>query len=275
MKTNNLQIWAVINLTSDSFVPDSRVKPELFLNTANKYLHEGANILDVGAESSRPFASPITVTEELKRLAPLETLTQTKNGTEIIKNISVDTHKAEVARKVLQWGVSFINDIRAGESDGLLQAVSEHKAGIVLMHSKGTPEVMQVKPQYKDIVTETIDFLKQRTEKALKFGIDEKKIIWDFGIGFGKTLEHNLILLNNVERFKQEGFPLLVGVSRKSLMEHLLGIQEVEKRGDATLVFHTYLALQGVDILRVHDVTPAIQMKRILAAVEANGNQNG
>lgn len=258
-------VWAVLNLTPDSFYTGSRVKSDEFVEKCIKCLNEGADVLDIGAESTRPFSNSISAEEEWTRLnQPLCDLKLSIGESEFFKRISIDTYKHETANKVLEMGVGCINDIRGGENVQLLKTVSEYNARIVLMHSKGSPKEMQIEPKYNDVVHEVLDFLKSRTDLALQQGILKTNIIWDCGIGFGKTLDHNLQLINNVETFNKDGFALMYAISRKSFIDKLLDIPQVELRRDPTMIIHTILAMHQVDILRVHDVAETVMIRNIL-----------
>lgn len=261
----NLQIWAVINLSQDSFYPESRVDSFHFVNKCLQALDDGADVLDIGAESSRPFSDPISADTEWERLRkPLGDLKKQIGDAEFFKRVSVDTYKPLTAKKALDSGVGCINDIRGGENSDLLKAVAEYKAGIVLMHSNGEPKTMQENPYYSDVVTEVIGFLKIRTESAISAGILPEKIIWDCGIGFGKNLEHNLELIKSIKELKKNFPQLMYGISRKSFIGKLLNISDVELRRDPTMIFHTYLATYGASFLRVHDVKETVMIREIL-----------
>lgn len=265
----SFQIWAAMNLTPDSFYPESRVNSREFVERALGFLADGADVLDIGAESSRPYSEPVSEEEEWHRLQmPLEALKAELGELEFKKKISIDTYKPAIARKALEMGAGYINDIQGAQEAGMLGAVSEFKPGYVIMHSQGKPKTMQDDPQYADIVSDVLSFLKDQTQKALNAGVLKENIIWDFGIGFGKTLEHNLMLLKNVSLFRKEGFPLMAGISRKSFMDKLLNIPDVALRRDPTMIMHTYLALQQVDILRVHDVSDTRMIRDIVNSLK-------
>jgi len=268
LKKNNssdFKIWAIINLTPDSFFPQSRVESAQFVERCVECLSQGADILDIGAESSRPFSDNISEAEEWNRLnTPLNDLKKEIGANEFSRRISIDTYKPQTAQKVLELGVRYINDIRGGENPDLLRLVAAFEANIVLMHSQGNPKEMQINPVYGNVVQEVESFLKLRSQLALELGIRQKNIIWDTGIGFGKNLDHNLQLIKNASEFKKSGYPLLYGISRKSFIDKLLNIPQVELRGNASLVIHTFLALQNVDILRVHDVPETVMIRKII-----------
>ena len=265
MKSTAFKIWAVINLTPDSFYPGSRVDSKKFVDRCLEALSEGADVLDIGAESTRPYSEPITAEVEWERIhQPLQDLKSQIGEMEYFKRVSIDTYKPETARRVLETGVGYINDIRGGQSVALLQAVAEFKAGIVLMHSQGPPETMQRNPLYDDVVQDVSSFLQSQSVLAVKYGIVPENIIWDCGIGFGKKLEHNLKLIQSLNRFQEKGYRIMYGISRKSFIDKLLDIPEVEMRRDPTMIIHTYLAMHGVDILRVHDVKETVMIRNIL-----------
>jgi len=265
LKKSLFKIWAVLNLTPDSFYPESRVTHKDFVNRCVECLSQGADVLDIGAESTRPFSQALGFREEWDRLeAPLTDLRLEIGQSEFSKRVSIDTYKAETAQKVLELGVGFINDVSGGKSSELLKLTAQYDAGIVLMHSRGEPADMQVNPQYTDVGIEILEFLRMQSEKAIHCGVAKNKIIWDVGIGFGKLLEHNLQLLKNTDIFRSDGFPLMVGISRKSFIDKLLNIPSAEQRRDPTIIINTYLALHQVDILRVHDIKDADLIRKII-----------
>ncbi|MCS6985190.1 MAG: dihydropteroate synthase [Leptospiraceae bacterium] len=262
------EIWGIINLSEDSFYPPSRTKTQDIIKVSEELLKEGADMLDLGAESTRPGSRPISWQEEIRKLKEALLHLRQYYGQEFLaQKVSVDTYKREVAAEVLSLGVRTINDIKAGRDRDMLQLVANAGAQIVLMHMQNEPYNMQDNPTYQDVVAEVMEFLDTQTRKALDIGVRAEKIIWDYGIGFGKTLEHNLKLLAATPRFLEKGFRLLVGVSRKSFLGKLLDIPEPEERREASLVVHTYLALKGVSILRTHDVRDAWQMRCVLKAL--------
>ena len=257
-----MEVWGVLNLSPDSFLPSSRVHIENIVERAEEFLEKGAKKLDIGAESTRPFSSPLTPEEELRRLEPaLEKLLKKIPHS----YISVDTYKPLVAKKVLSMGISTINDISGGRNPQMLSTVASYQASFVIMHMQTFPFIMQINPVYEDIVEEVLSYLRTYTEKAIEAGIPKEKIIWDYGIGFGKTTQENIELLKNTSIFLKDGFPLMVGVSRKSFIGRLLGIPDPEKRKIPTLALHAYLMEKGVSILRVHDVEETVQIQRMLA----------
>jgi dihydropteroate synthase len=223
----------------------------------------GADIIDIGGESSRPYARPISVEEEIQRVIPvLKKLVKRINVP-----ISIDTYKPEVAKRALDLGVSIINDITAlRKNQEMARLISSYKAGVILMHMKGRPLTMQRSPNYSDVVSEIIDYLNRAITFALNFGIEREKIIIDPGIGFGKNTEHNLEILRRLREFKVLGRPLLVGVSRKSFIGNVLN-KPVEDRLFGTLASVSLAIANGADIVRVHDVKEISDTVKICDAI--------
>jgi len=258
-------IMGVLNVTPDSFSDGG----EFFATDAAiaggiKMALEGADIIDVGGESTRPGAEPVSVKEELQRVVPVIEKLRAK----INISISIDTSKPEVASAALDAGASIINDITAGRGDEkMLPLAAERKAGIVLMHMQGEPRTMQKNPHYKDVVAEVADFFRQQYGRALECGVDPMTIAFDPGIGFGKTLEHNLTLLKNLERLRVHDRPLVVGVSRKSFLGKLTNSSEMSTRAAPTIALTGILRVRGADILRVHDVKENVAALRAAEAV--------
>jgi dihydropteroate synthase len=254
-------IMGVLNVTPDSFSDGG----EFFATDAAiaggiKMASEGADIIDVGGESTRPGAEPVSVKEELSRVIPVIE----KLRAEIDISISIDTSKSEVANAALDAGASIINDVTAGRGDDkMLSLAAKRKASIVLMHMQGEPRTMQKNPQYKDVVAEVVDFFRQQYVRALKCGVDPMTMAFDPGIGFGKTLEHNLALLKNLERIRVHNRPLVVGVSRKSFLGKLVDSLEMRARLAPTTAFTSILRGRGADVLRVHDVKENVAALRI------------
>ncbi|HYR24047.1 MAG TPA: dihydropteroate synthase [Chthoniobacterales bacterium] len=255
----------VLNVTPDSFsdggeffATDAAVAGGIEMAT------EGADIIDVGGESTRPGAEPISVKEELKRAIPVIEKLRAK----IDIPISIDTSKSEVASAALDAGASIINDVTAGRGDKkILPLAAKRKAAIVLMHMQGEPRTMQENPRYKDVVAEVADFFRQQYARALDCGIDPMTLAFDPGIGFGKTLEHNLALLKNLERLRVHNRPLVVGVSRKSFLEKLIGSSEMSDRLAPTIALTAILRGWGADMLRVHDVKENVAALRAAEAL--------
>ena len=263
-ESNSTAIMGIINLSPDSFY--SRSIPfsltDVF-NVAKKMIQEGVHILDVGAETTRPGSKGISVKLELERLLPVIT----KLTKEFDIPISVDTYKPEVASVVLQEGVSVINDISGlGAGYKMANVISRHKAGVVLMHMKGTPETMQKKPYYKDVCAEVLSFLSSRIILAEEAGIDFESIAIDPGIGFGKTLTHNVDLITKLDQLKVLGKQILLGVSRKSFIGDILNLEPAE-RLEGSIAAGIVGVINGANILRVHDVGSTVRAVRVVNAL--------
>ena len=248
----------VVNVTPDSFSDGGRDEDaEHALAHAHRLIEEGADILDVGGESTRPGAAPVPAEQELRRVLPI--VRQLRDVP-----VSVDTRKPEVMRAVLDFGASMINDVEALQTPGALEAVAKSGCAVCLMHMKGEPGTMQREPHYDDVVGEVKDFLEQRVESAMAAGIARERIVADPGFGFGKTVEHNLELLRRLREFSLD-VPILAGLSRKSTLGKLTG-RPVEERLAGSLAM-ALLALQGgATILRVHDVK---ETRDVIAVWEA------
>jgi dihydropteroate synthase len=244
-------VMGVINVTPDSFFPASRMlSPRLAMECAQRMVADGADIVDIGGESSRPGSSPISSGEELERVLPV--LEKIRAECDVV--LSVDTTKADVAREALDRGASIINDISALRADPDMATVAaERGAYVVLMHMQGIPRTMQATPEYDDATGEVLEFLEDRVREATRRGIARERLFIDPGIGFGKRLEHNLALLRDIDRFAATGLPVLVGISRKSFLGELLDLPASE-RLEATLAAQAVAVASGADILRVHDV---------------------
>ena len=262
--SNSTAIMGIINLSPDSFYSRSipRSISSVF-NVAKKMIQEGVHILDVGAETTRPGSKGISVKLELERLLPVIT----KLTKEFDIPISVDTYKPEVASVVLQEGVSVINDISGlGAGYKMANVIARHKAGVVLMHMKGTPETMQNKPYYKDICAEVLNFLSSRIMLAEEAGIDFESIAIDPGIGFGKTLTHNVDLITKLDQLKVLGKQILLGVSRKSFIGDILNLEPAE-RLEGSIAAGIVGVINGANILRVHDVGSTMRAVRVVKAL--------
>jgi len=241
----------VVNVTPDSFSDGGRFEDaEAALAHAVRLIEEGADILDVGGESTRPGAAPVAVEEELRRVLPV--IRQLRDVP-----VSVDTRRPEVMRAALDQGASMINDVEALTAPGATDAVASSECAVCLMHKKGDPATMQRDPHYDDVVVEVLTFLENRMKAAVEAGIARDRIVLDPGFGFGKTLQHNMTLLRNLERFKSLGAPILAGWSRKSSLGEITGrpvLTNEAERLPASLAM-ALLSLQcGATILRVHDV---------------------
>jgi len=243
-------IMGVVNVTPDSF-SDGGLYTDLQTAVAHAraLIDEGADILDIGGESTRPGAEPVSLEEERRRVMPvLEALAQCG------RPISVDTRKPELMQEAIATGASLVNDIDALENPAALSAVARASVAVCLMHKQGDPRTMQQNPQYADVVAEVRDYLKSRIEAALRAGIERDRIIIDPGFGFGKTQEHNIALLRQLPELTGLGVPVLAGLSRKALLGRITG-REPRDRVYASIAAALFAAERGARILRVHDVT--------------------
>lgn len=244
-------LMGIVNVTPDSFSDGgSWVDADRAVEHALSLVEQGAGILDIGGESTRPGADPVSVDEELRRVLPV--VEKLASRTDV--PISIDTTKAEVARQTLAAGAKIVNDISGLTFDPDMPSVcAEQHAAVICMHIQGTPQTMQANPSYENVVRDVMKFLDQRMEVLLSAGIPRERIVLDPGIGFGKTAMHNLELLSNISKLRSLGRPLLIGHSRKRFLKAILG-RTVEERSSGTLGVSIALAAQGADILRVHDV---------------------
>jgi dihydropteroate synthase len=225
---------------------------------------KGAEIIDAGGESTRPGAHPVSPEEEMDRVIPV--IEQIARSTSAY--ISIDTSKAAVARAALEAGAHIINDVTGGRGDeAMLPLAAETGAALIIMHMQGTPQTMQINPTYGDVVAEVADFFRQQFARAVRLGIDPMRMAFDPGIGFGKTLAHNLDLLANLPRLTIEGRPLVVGVSRKSFLGKIF--DQPADRAVATIAMTSLLRQRGAHVLRVHDVMPNVQALRTAEALLA------
>ncbi|MGB2630863.1 MAG: dihydropteroate synthase [Candidatus Omnitrophota bacterium] len=257
-------IMGVLNVTPDSFSDGGRyIDPEKAAERIKGMVDEGADVIDIGGESTRPGADGISTSEELQRIMPV---IKAVKGTLSVP-LSVDTYKSEVARQALMGGVSIVNDITALHGDPeMAGTIAEFDAGVVLMHMKGTPATMQKSPDYGDVIEEILSYLEGSIRIALDAGIDPEKIIIDPGIGFGKKLEHNLAILKDLKRLRQLGKPLLVGTSRKSFIGELTG-KDIRDREFGTAASVALAAANGADMIRVHDVGSMKDVMRVVDAI--------
>jgi dihydropteroate synthase len=250
----------VVNVTPDSFSDGGRYSgSEAAVAEARRMAAQGAAILDVGGESTRPGAAPVDPDAEAERVLPVI------EGLEDLP-VSVDTRRASVAVLAMRAGAVLVNDVSAGADPGMFPAVAAHGAGVVCMHMRGDPETMQRDPRYGDVVGEVEDYLLSRAQAAEAAGVARERILIDPGIGFGKTLEHNLALLRALPRLASHGLPVLVGASRKSFLGQLTG-RAVADRHDATTAAVTLCAFDGgVAVVRVHDVPAALDAAAVALA---------
>jgi len=256
-------VMGIVNVTPDSFSDGGRYSNvDAAIAHALRLAAEGADILDIGGESTRPYATPVDVTEELRRVIPV--IEQLARSTPV--PISVDTSKAAVAAAAVKAGAEIINDVSALTGDPDMIAVAlRTQPGVCAMHMRGTPQTMQDDPRYDDVVAEVLNYLGARRDALLNAGIDRERICLDPGIGFGKTHEHNLALAANAWRFHELGCPILVGHSRKGFIAHVLG-DKLADRTAGTIGVACSLAAQGIQVLRVHDVQAVKQALTLFAA---------
>ncbi|MBC7328892.1 dihydropteroate synthase [bacterium] len=258
------KIMGILNVTPDSFYDGGRYNElERAIARAEEMAEEGADIIDIGGESTRPGSEPISVEEEMRRVLPVIK--------ELVKRvdlpISIDTYKSEVARAAVEEGAEIVNDISAMRFDQrMIEVVREKRVAVVLMHMKGTPKDMQINPYYEDVVGEVYDFLRERVEWAMKNGIDRDYLIIDPGIGFGKRVIDNIELIRHLPEFKSLGLPILIGPSRKSFIGHILGGLKPEERLEGTASAVAISVMKGANVIRVHDVR---EMKRVIEVAYA------
>ncbi len=258
------RFMGIINTTSDSFYEKSRCQStDEVMAMADKMIREGADFLDLGAESSRPESSPISDQEEIDKLLPVVSM--------LVKNfdipISVDTYKPSVAQEALQAGAKIINDITGlQKSPEMAEVIFKFGAGVIIMHMQGSPKTMQDNPSYKNVVNEIIDFFVDSLKISEAAGIFPDQIVIDPGIGFGKNQKHNLEILKNLEKFKEIGKPVLLGVSRKSFIGRILDLPP-EERLEGSLAASVMGIAKGVSIIRTHDVSATRNAVKVAEAI--------
>ena len=256
-------VMGVVNLTPDSFSDGGRyLEPAQALERALTLEAEGAAILDLGGESTRPGAAPVTAQEEIRRVLPV--LEPLRARTRAI--LSIDTSKPEVMRAAAAAGADLINDVYALRAPGALEAAAASGCAVCLMHMQGEPRTMQHAPQYEDVVLEVRAFLAERVRACRAAGIADERIVLDPGFGFGKTIEHNLTLLRRLEALRVDGLPLLAGLSRKSMIGTLTG-KPSQARVHGSVAAALIAAQNGAQILRVHDVAATVDALKVLTAV--------
>lgn len=258
-------IMGIVNVTPDSFSDGGR-----FLDTGRAVEHalrlveEGADILDIGGESTRPGADPVDEAEELRRVVPV--IRSLRQATRVL--LSIDTMKASVARAALEAGADIINDVTGLRGDPAMSRVAaECDAGLVVMHMIGTPRTMQQRPEYQDVVAEVRSYFEERLHTLESLGICRERIALDLGFGFGKTLEHNISLVQALPEIAQAGRPLLVGVSRKSMIGRLIEDDSLEARDWPTVALTSHMRELGARLFRVHDVKPNVQALKMTEAI--------
>lgn len=258
-------LMGIVNVTPDSFSDGGRfLDPAKAVEHALELVAEGAALLDIGGESTRPGSDPVPEGEELRRVIPV--IERVRAATSVA--ISIDTAKAAVARAALEAGASIINDVSGGRADAaMMPLAAERGAGFIIMHMQGTPRVMQQAPHYDDVLAEVGEFFRQQYRCALECGVNPMAIAFDPGIGFGKTLEHNLELLRNLPRLRMDDRPLVVGVSRKSFLGKVIHSQDMADRSAPTVALTALLRERGADVLRVHEVKPNAHALRVTEAL--------
>jgi dihydropteroate synthase len=259
-------VMAILNVTDDSFSDGGLYyDTDKALAAGLQMAQLGADIIDIGPESSRPGSGRISPSVAIRRSRPV--IERLRDKLEI--PMSIDTYDASVAEAAIKAGASMINDISAGADPGMFELAAKMNTPIVLMHMKGTPENMQKSPVYENVVDEVLEFLLERADRAIKAGVDRKLIIIDPGIGFGKTLEHNLLLLRNLDRFVGAGFAVLVGASRKGFIGELTGRRIAAQRAAGTIATSIAAQNAGVGIVRVHDVADNLDALKVAAMIQA------
>jgi dihydropteroate synthase len=258
-------IMGVLNVTPDSFSDGGEfLTADKATGRGSQMAAEGAQIIDVGGESTHPGTESVPLEEELRRVIPvIENLRR-----KLDVPISIDTSKAEVARAAIGAGASIVNDVTGGRGDDrMLPLVAETKSAFIIMHMQGTPRTMQIQPRYTDVVAEISEFFRQQYARAIGLNIDPMAIAFDPGVGFGKTIEHNLELLAQLERLRAHDRPLVVGVSRKSFLGKLIGSPEISDRLGPGLALSALLRARGADVFRVHDVKENVHALRVSEAI--------
>lgn len=259
-------VMGILNVTPDSFSDGGEYEdPSRAVERAMTMVHEGADIVDIGGESTRPGAPEVSQQEEMERVIPvLERLVSAGCSA-----LSVDTRKVEVARVAVECGASIINDVEASRSDlAMWHLVAESGVGYVAMHMQGQPRTMQHAPNYSEVVSEVYAFFTERLDAMHRSGIKKQQVVLDVGIGFGKDLSHNLELLRSIECFGKLERPIMLGVSRKSLFKALLGVEEPSRRLPAGLATALWAVNQGVKIIRTHDVAETVQALAMWEALQ-------
>jgi dihydropteroate synthase len=261
-------IMGVLNVTPDSFSDGGQfMEEDLAVRHAERMAGEGAAILDVGGESSRPGSNPVPLAEELRRVIPVIKRIRSRFPDLLL---SIDTYKAETARQALVAGADIVNDISALRADpAMIEVLQRSDAGVILMHMRGTPKTMQLNPSYKDVVAEVFEFLQERRDELVSHGIDRSRIAIDPGYGFGKRVQDNVQLIRQLGRFAELGQPVVVGISRKSTIAQLLGNPKLPspERLWPTVALTSLLREKGAHVFRVHDVRPNLEALRMTEAI--------
>ncbi len=263
LELNRPHVMGIVNVTPDSFSDGGKFNAtNLAVEHALQLIEDGADILDIGGESTRPGATPVNLGEELSRVIPV---IQALNKLSTVP-ISIDTFKPEVMHEAIAAGADIVNDIRALQEAGALDIVANSNVGVCLMHMQGTPQTMQLDPNYADVVVEVKQFLIERLNAVSSCGIDKHRILLDPGFGFGKTRAHNIMLIQHLSQLADIGQPLLVGLSRKAVLGSIAGGDE-QQRLHAGLAASVISTMKGAKIVRVHDVKATVDALKVVAAV--------
>ncbi len=267
IKAKPFSLMGIVNVTPDSFSDgglfsssDKALEHALMLDK------QGADILDIGGESTRPNADPVSIQEELDRVIPVIELLSKKTE----KIISIDTRHTIVMDEAIKAGASLVNDVNALQDDGAVELLAKSNIPVCLMHMQKNPKDMQVKPEYDDVVSDVFTFLESRIRICMDAGIDKANIVADVGIGFGKSLDHNLALLKNIDKFHDLGVPILLGTSRKSFIGKITGEGEALKRLGGSIASDLYGLQKGVRMFRVHDVEQSRQALEVFYAIDGH-----
>jgi dihydropteroate synthase len=257
------KVMGIVNVTPDSFSDGGRyAQTEQAIAHALSLIEAGADILDIGGESTRPNAVPVPLHEELSRVIPvIESL-----ASQVNIPISIDTYKPEVMHAAINAGASMVNDVNALQAEGALKLLADSDVGICLMHMRGTPQTMQSLAEYEDVVAEVQAFLLARLNACLQLGITKERILLDPGFGFAKRTQHNIDLLKHLPQLTEMGLPLLVGLSRKSILGQLVG-NDVNQRLHAGIAASVLSVIKGAKIVRVHDVKATVEALKVVSAV--------
>jgi dihydropteroate synthase len=256
------KVMGILNVTPDSFSDGGKFHHiDAALTHAQQMIEQGADIIDIGGESTRPWAQPVMLEEELQRVIPV---IQALSGCGAV--LSVDTYKPEVMRAAIEAGVHMVNDVFALQQPGALQAVQDSQVAICLMHMQGTPQTMQVQPSYQNVLAEVQAFLTQRVEVVRQIGVGDDRIVLDPGFGFGKKTAHNLTLLKHLAELHIANLPILAGLSRKSVLGQIVG-QDADQRVFASVAASVLAVSHGANIVRVHDVKATVEALKVTTAV--------
>ncbi len=255
------KVMGILNVTPDSFSDGGKFSHiDAALHHAQQMIDEGADIIDIGGESTRPGASPVPLQEELQRVIPV---IQALSGCAVV--LSVDTYKPEVMQAAIQAGVHMVNDVFALRQPGAIEAVKDSQVALCLMHMQGTPQTMQIEPSYQDVVAEVGQFLSERVAVLKQSGVSTERIVIDPGFGFGKKTTHNLSLLKHLEQLRLDGLPILAGLSRKSVLGKIVG-QDEAGRLYASIAASVLAVSHGANIVRVHDVKATVEALKVTTA---------